>query len=131
MFEISQAYSQLDEPNFLFRISAFDYTFFVPSLNAYYVCANLAGVLIFTVISRGENDVWENTIVNLSGGSINQPPVHITSPLMPNMVELLSRSIETEMSQKQKDKTIQTLKNNPDAGNAKAMQYRKMDNDLR
>jgi hypothetical protein len=50
---------------------------------------------------------------------------------MPNMVELLSRSIETEMSQKQKDKTIQTLKNNPDAGNAKAMQYRKMDNDLR
>jgi len=44
------------------------------------------------------------------------------------MIELLNRSISTEMSQKQIHKIIQTLKKNTDAGNAKAMQYRKMDN---
>lgn len=128
MFEITDTNTDIKEPNFLFRISAFDYTFFVPPQNAYYVCANLAGVLIFTVISRGDKDVWDNTIVNLNGGSINQPPVHITSPLMPDMMKLLSTSISTDMSQKQIDKIVQTLEKNPDVGNAKAMQYREMDN---
>jgi hypothetical protein len=128
MFEITDTNTDLKEPNFLLRICAFDYTFIVPPQNAYYVRANMAGVLIFTVISRGMNDVWDNTIVHLYGGSINQPPVHITSPLMPDMMKLLNRSISTEMSQKQIDKIIQTLEKNPDAGNAKAMQYRNMDN---
>ena len=128
MFVITDTNTDLKEPNFMFRVSAFDYTFFVPSQNAYYVCANLAGVLIFTVISKGDNDVWENTLVNLNGGTINQPPVHITSPLMPDMVKHLNESISTEMSQKQIEKIIETLEKNPDASNAKAMQYRKMDN---
>lgn len=130
MFVITRTSSPLEQPNLLFRVSAFDYTFFQPSLNAYYVCANLAGILIFTVIRRGKNDVWDNTIVHLNGGSIDQPPVHVTSPLMPDMMKLLGSCNETEMSEKQKDKIIQTLESNPDAAHAKAVQYRKMDDDL-
>ena len=128
MFEITGSNADLGEPNFLFRISAFDYTFFVPPQNAYYVCANLAGVLIFTIISKGQNDIWDNTIVNTGGGTINQPPVRISSPLIPDMVKLLIRSIAADMSQKQIDKIIQTFEKNPDAGDAKAAQYRRMDN---
>lgn len=127
MFEITDKNTDIKEPNFLFRVSAFDYTFFLPSQNAYYVCANLAGVLIFTVVRRGDNDVWDNTFVNLIGGSIDQPPVHITSPLMRDIVELLNECSATKMSQKQVDRIIQTLKNNPEADQSKAMQYRKMD----
>ena len=109
IFEITQTNSQIEEPNFLFRVSAFDYTVFDPSLNAYYICANLAGILIFTIIRKGENDVWDNTIVHLNGGSINESPVHVSSPLMSHMMKLLISCTKTEISQKQKDKLLQTL----------------------
>lgn len=129
MFHITQTNSQLKKPNLAFRVSAFDYTFCDPSLNAYYICANLAGILILTIIRRGENDVWNNTKVYLNGGSINQPP-DVSSSLMPDMMELLRRCTEPTMSQIQKDKIMKSIRSNPDAAHTKAIQYRNLDNDL-
>jgi hypothetical protein len=70
-------------------------------------------------------------MVHPKGGVINQPPVHIKSPLMTDIIELLSRCEQFKISQKQKNKIIQTLKNNPDAVDSKAIQYRNMDNYFR
>lgn len=127
MFEITEKSSDLKEPNFMFRISAFGYTLFIPSEAAYYVFANLAGVLIVTIIGKHKSEIWENTIVELRGGSMSQPPVHVSSPLMFDIIERIIQSVSTEISQKQIEKIIQTHDKNPDAGNAKAVQYRKMD----
>jgi len=129
MFEITGSDSPLKEPNFLFRASVFDYTWFVPADDAFYVCANLAGVLIFTIIRKGVNDIWDNTLVSLNGGSIKQPQ-RINSPLICNMVQLLDQSSQNSISQKQKDKIIESLKKNPEASQAKSFQYRKLDRKL-
>jgi hypothetical protein len=130
MFEITHAEAPLEEPNFYFRASAFSYTFFVPSLQAFYVCANLAGVLIFTVIRRGKNDLWENTLVNLKGDVI-KPPYHITSPLIPHMIQLLADSSKVQVSDRQRDKITTTLVANPKASEAKAVRIRNLDTQVR
>lgn len=132
MFEITGATPELAhiEPNFLFRASAFDYTFFVPALDGFYVFANLAGVLIFTVIRKGKNDVWENTLVQPGDGFINQPPVH-RSPLMAHIMEHLIKCSKVEISQAQRNKIIESLKANPQAAQSKAAQNRELDKKLR
>jgi hypothetical protein len=133
MFEIIDVTSPLKEPNFYFRISAFDYTLFDLGVGGFYVCANLAGVLIFTVIRRGKTDIWENTLVRPNDGTIKQPPVHASSPLMCDIMKRL-REVEcsiTDISQAQKDKIIKSIKANPQASQAKAVQFRKLDKKLR
>lgn len=130
MFEITDASSPLKEPNFWFRASAFDYTFFIPAVDGFYVCANLAGVLIFTVIRKGRNDIWDNTLVQPSGGSIKEPQ-RISSPLIPHMVQHLVECSEVKVSQAQKHKIIESLKANPQAAQAKAVQIREFDKKLR
>jgi len=130
MFEITGANSQLKKPNFYIRISAFDYTFVDPDNDGFYVCANLAGILIFTVIRKGRKDVWENTLVQPDGGSIKQPPVRVESPLMFDMMQLLFDSSKIKISKTQKDKIIESLKTNPDAAKAKAVGYRELDKEL-
>jgi len=131
MFEITDANPELKniEPNFLLRISAFDYTFFVPDLDGFYVFANLAGVLIFTVIRKGKNDVWENTLVQLGGGFI-KPPVQHKSPLAANIMDHLIECSEIKISQTQKNKIIESLSANPKASQSKAVEYRKLDTRL-
>jgi len=133
MPKITGASPELDhiEPNFLFRASAFDYTFIVPGLDGFYVFANLAGVLIFTVIRKGKNDVWENTFVQPSDGFIKQPPVQHKSPLMANIMELLIECSKAGISQTQKNKIIESLKANPQAAQSKAAQIRELDRKLR
>jgi len=131
MFEITDADSLLKEPNFYIRVSALDYTFVDPANNGFYVCANLAGVLIFTVIRKGRKDIWENTLVQPDGGSIKQPPVQVSSPLMFDMMSLLFELSKVKVSQTQKDKIIESLKANPQFAKAKAVQYRKLDEILR
>ena len=118
------------EPNFLLRVSASGYTFLVPDLDGFYVFANLAGVLIFTVIRKGKNDIWKNTLVQLGSGSI-EPPVQHKSPLMQDILERLIECSRVEVSQTQKDKIIQSLKANPKAAQAKAVEYRELDRKLR
>lgn len=130
MFEITHACSPLDEPNFYFRASAFDYTFFVPGIDAYYVCANLAGVLIFTVIRKGRGDIWENTLVHPSGGFIKEAR-KIDSPLIANMIELLADASKVAVSEVQKDKIIESIEANHDAPFSKAMQIRELDTRVR
>jgi hypothetical protein len=132
MFEIAEASSQLEEPNFYIRISAFGYTFVDPDNDGFYVFANLAGVLIFTVIRQGRKDVWKNTLVHSDGGSIKQPPVQVNSPLMFDIMQRLVECSEaiSKMSQTQKDKIIESLKANPQLAKAKAVQYRKLDEKL-
>ena len=127
MFEITSASSQLKEPNFYFRGSAFDYTFFVPADDGFYVCANLAGVLIFTVIRKGRNDIWDNTLVHPNGGFIEQPPVRVSSPIMSNIMDHLIKCSEVKVLQTQKDKIIESLKANTQAAQAKAVQIREFD----
>ena len=132
MFEITDASPELKdiEPNFLFRISAFDYTFLVPGLDGFYVFANLAGVLIFTVIRKGKNDIWENTLVQPGGGSI-KPPVQHKSPLMCHIMNHLIGCYKIKISQTQKDKIIESFKANPKAAQAKAVEIRELDKKLR
>jgi hypothetical protein len=132
MFEITDADSPLKEPNFYIRVSALDYTFVDPANNGFYVCANLAGVLIFTVIRKGRKDVWENTLAEPDGGSIEQPPVRVSSPLMFDIMQRLVECSEaiSKVSQTQKDKIIESLKANPGAAQAKAVQFRKLDKTL-
>jgi len=122
MFEITDADSPLKEPNFYIRVSAFDYTFVDPDNNGFYVCANLAGVLIFTVIRKGRKDIWENTLVQSDGGSIKQPPVQVRSPLMLDMMQCLVGCSNATISQAQRNKIIESLKANPQVAQAKAVQ---------
>ncbi len=132
MFEITDVSPELKdiEPNFLLRVSAFDYTFLDPGLDVFYVFANLAGVLIFTVIRKGKNDIWENTLVQPSGGSI-KPPVKHKSPLMFDIMNYLIEFSKIKISQTQKDKIIESLKSNPQAEQAKAVEFRELDKQLR
>ncbi len=132
MFEITDVSSELKkiEPNFLLRASAFDYAFFDLDVNGFYVCANLAGVLIFTVIRRGKNDVWENTLVKPDGGSIKQPPVRVSSPLIFDIMQCLVECSNAIISQVQRNKIIKSLKANPQVVQAKAVQFRKLDEKL-
>ncbi|MFZ2149502.1 MAG: hypothetical protein WAV28_20010 [Sedimentisphaerales bacterium] len=133
LFEITGASSDLKdiEPNFLFRISAFGYTFLVPGLDGFYVFANLAGVLIFTVIRKGKNDVWDNTLVQTGDGVIEQPPVQHKSPLMADIMERLIECSKVKISQTQKDKIIESLKANSQAFRSKAVEIRELDKKLR
>jgi len=133
MFEITGTSRELKsiEVNFLFRVSAFGYTFFDPGVDGFYVFANLAGILIFTVIRKGKNDVWENTFVQPHDGFIQQPPVQHKSPLMANIMELLIECSKVKVSQTQKDKIIESLNANPQAAQAKAVQIRELDKKLR
>ena len=126
MFEATHSASPLKEPNFYFRASAFGYTFLVPSIGAFYVCANLAGVLIFTVIHRGKDDLWENTKVELSGGVIKGPQ-RIESPLIAHMIQLLADSAKVRVSPAQRDKIIEAFRANPEAPKAKAVELRRLD----
>ena len=130
MFEITDANSPLKEPNFYIRVSALDYTFVDPANNGFYVFANLAGVLIFTVIREGRKDIWKNTFVHQNGGFIKQPQ-RISSPLIYDMVQYLAECSGVKVSQVQKDKIIESLKANPRATQTKAMQFRKLDKKLR
>lgn len=129
MFEITDASSPLTEPNFSFRVSAFDYAFFVPDVDGFYICANLAGILIFTIIRMGKKDIWCNTLVQPSGGSIKGPP-KISSPLMCNVIELLAKCSKVKVSQTQRDKIIESLKAHPQAGQARAVEFRELDKRL-
>jgi len=132
MFEITDVSEELKgiEVNFLLRASAFEYTFFVPDLNGFYVFANLAGVLIFTVIRKGKNDIWDNTLVRLDGGSVQQLPVQHKSPLAANIMEHLIKCSGIKVSQTQRKKIIESLKANPQVAQAKSMEYRKLDTKL-
>jgi hypothetical protein len=132
LFEITVASPEFNEiePNFRLRTSAFGYTFFVPGLDGFYAFANLAGVLIFTVIRKGKNDVWENTLVQPGDGFIEQPSVQHKSPLMADIMELLIECSKVKISQTQKDKIIESLKANPQVAQAKAVQFRKLDEKL-
>jgi hypothetical protein len=130
MFEITNADSHLKEPNFYFRISALDYTFVDHANDGFYVFANLAGVLIFTVIRKGRKDIWENTLVQTDGGYIKQPPVRVSSPLMFEITNRLAECSKVKVSQVQKNKIIESLKANPQAAQAKSIQYRKLDKEL-
>jgi hypothetical protein len=131
MFEVTDANSSLREPNFYIRVSAFGYTFVDPDNNGFYVCANLAGVLIFTVIRKGRKDIWKNTLVQQDGGSIKQPPVRVSSPLMFDMMQLLAECSNATVSSVQRNKIIEPLRANPQAVQAKAVQFRKLDEKLR
>lgn len=133
MFEITGASPELNdiEPNFLFRVSAFDYSFFDAGLDGFYVFANLAGVLIFTVIRKGENNVWGNTKVQPDGGFIEQSPIQHKSPLMCNIMENLIECSNVRLSQTQTDRIIKSLKTNPKADQAKAVEFRELDKQLR
>ncbi|MFA5239178.1 MAG: hypothetical protein WC476_05650 [Phycisphaerae bacterium] len=133
MFEVTDANSLPREPNLYIRVSAFGYTFVDLANNGFYVFANLAGVLIFTVIRKGRKDVWKNTLVQPDGGSIKQLPVRVSSPLVFDMIqhlEELERS-HTTISQAQRNKIIESLKANPQVAQAKAVQFRKLDEKLR
>jgi len=127
MFEIQQTNSEIKEPNFLLRTGVLDYTMFDSELNTCCTCANLAGILIFTIIRRGKNDIWENTIVNLAGGKINQPPVNVSSPIANDIIKTLKGVSFDTISENQKNKILQRLKDNPKAKDSKAVQYREMD----
>lgn len=133
MFQITGASPELDhiEPNFLFRTSAFDFTFIVPGLDGFYVFANLAGVVIFTVIRKGRNDVWENTLVQLGDGFVGQLPVQHESPLMSHIMEFLIECSKVKVSPAQKNRIIESLKANPQAAQSKAAQIRELDKKLR
>ncbi len=131
MFVITSGDSALEELNFYFRASVFDYTFCSHDVGGCYVCANLAGVLIFTVIQKGENDIWEHTFVEPQGGIIKQPPVRIRSPLMADMAGLLANCWKKDISSVQKDKILRALEANPNAAQAKAVHWRELDRTLR
>ena len=131
MFEITHGSSQLEEPNFWFRVTAFGYTFFDLAVDGYYVYANLSGVLIFTIIRKGKKDIWNNTLVQLNDGSIKQPPIRISSPLMFHMINHLTQCSKVQISQAQKDKIIESLKAKPKAAQSKAWQIRKLDEKVR
>lgn len=132
MPQLTHASSELKniEPNFLFRASAFGYTYFVPALKGYYVFANLAGVLIFTVIRKGKNDVWENTLVLPGGGTI-EPPFQHKSPLMQDIMNRLIDCSQIEVSETQKERIRGSFEANAQAARSKAVEYRSWDEDLR
>ncbi len=130
MPEITGSDSPLREPNFYFRASAFDYTYIIPSIPAFYVCANLAGILIFTLIRKPKDDVWENTKVELNGGLVREPP-RVNSPLIAHMIQLLAESADVQVSSAQKKRIAEALAANPQAEQAKAFQFRKMDARIR
>jgi len=127
MFEIQQMNKGIKEPNFLLRTSIFGYTMFYPDLKTCCVCANLAGVLVFTIIRMQTSDVWENTFVNIGGGEISQQPVKIDSPIINDIIKVLDEISFDNISETQKNKILKRIKDNPNAKDSKAAQYREMD----
>jgi hypothetical protein len=117
-------------PNVFFRTSAFGYTLFDFDSGGCYVYANLAGILICTVIQKGKKDVWNNTFVQPNGGSINGAQ-HISSVLIYDIIQLSIKQAKTKMSKTQWENVIKTFNANPQAAQSKLFEFRKWDEDMR
>jgi hypothetical protein len=117
-------------PNVFFRTSAFGYTLFDFDSGGCYVYANLAGILICTVIQKGKEDVWNNTFVQPNGGSINGAP-HISSVLIDIIMQFSIKHAKTKMSKTQWENVIKTFNANPQAAQSKFFEFRKWDKDMR
>jgi len=116
-------------PNVFFRTGAFGYTLFDFDSGGCYVCANLAGILICTIIQKGKNDVWDNTFVRPCGGSIGGAQ-NISSVLMYDMMQLMLEWRKTKISRAQQKKIAATFLTNPKAAQSKFFKFHKWDENL-
>jgi hypothetical protein len=117
-------------PNVFFRTGAFNYTLFNFSSDGCYVYANLAGILICTVIRKGKGDIWRNTLVQPSGGSIDGAQ-RIESVLMYDMMKILTEWSRTKLSKTQLDKTSKMFNANPQATQSKFFEFHKWDKGIK
>lgn len=117
-------------PNVFFRTSAFGYTLFDFGSGGCYIGTNLAGILICTVVRKGKQDIWSNTLVQPSSGLIDGAQ-HISSVLMYDMMQLSIEQAKTKMSKTQLDKIIKTFNANPQDAQSKFFQFRKWDEDMK
>ncbi|MFH1421936.1 MAG: hypothetical protein ABIH42_04390 [Planctomycetota bacterium] len=118
-------------PNTMIRSSAFSYSFVDFGHNAYYVYANLAGIIICTVIRKKADEKWVNTSIQLDGGKIAKPQ-YISSPLMYEIGETITEMSKATMSEKQSRKLINSLRANPIAvQESKAFRFHEQDRRLK
>ncbi|MBA7625743.1 hypothetical protein ES703_33175 [subsurface metagenome] len=117
-------------PNVFFRTSAFVYTLFDFGSGGCYVYANLAGILICTVIRKGKQDIWSNTLVQPGGGSINGGQ-RIASVLMYDMMQLLIERSQIKLSKAQLDRVSKAFNADRKAARSMFFQFCKWDEDMK
>ena len=111
-------------PNMMVRCSAFSYAFFIPDANAYYVYANLAGIVVCSVVRRHTDDAWVNTQVFPSGGTLC-PPQRLSGPLGFEFLSTIKSEASASMSGRQEDKIRAHLQRAGEAvRGSKAAQFR-------
>ncbi|AZR74073.1 hypothetical protein BBF96_12100 [Anoxybacter fermentans] len=112
--EISIASPEIakQNPNVFFRTSAYGYILINTGFNSFYVYSNLAGILLVTIIKKAQGEVWNNTIVDPSGGIIKIPR-NVRSPLINDVLEYCKEQKNwPQISDQQKQKIIDKIKEN-------------------
>ena len=104
-------------PNVLVRRSTFGYTLVQYTHGYATVINNLAGILCFLIIKGNLHDNWTRTKINPEGGSIVQPQM-VSSWAMGDLSEFVIEMAENKKnrySKAQRMKTLEAMKQNPDA----------------
>ena len=100
-------------PNAAFHRGITSYTFCYEENNTYGTITNMMGVMILTLYKLGCEEQWVNTKIINGTGFIEARDQQVTSVVgneFTNIMVNLEKSIEL-MSQKQKDKVIEHIKN--------------------
>jgi hypothetical protein len=119
--------SNLRKSQFMLRVHAFDYAVYFHPENNCYVIANLAGVLIITVIKKAKNEYWKNSLINPFGGEISGSPF-TNSPAVLDFAEFIKENFrESNLSDYQLEKIKESLKKNKYHKTSKAYKFLTME----
>lgn len=101
-------------PHSFLRHSSFGYTF--TAKGGHYVVANLLGIIICSILSKSDIEEWKNTHIVNGVGNLKIEKQIVSSPVFGELKEYMidSRKARQNLSEKQKEKTIERLQKNKD-----------------
>lgn len=102
-------------PHSFMRHSSFGYSLISHDYNGYYVVSNLSGILIFTLLKKGDIDIWDKTKIE-NKGIYKIGHQHVKSPIASDVIAYMAecREESSNISQKQHEIVVKDLKKNAD-----------------
>lgn len=98
-------------PHATFHRSEFSYTVCFENERTYATLTNMMGLMVITLYSKGENELWENTQIYNGRGLIKAKNQGIKSVLCNEFEDIMERTkmAADRMSDKQKQKVVERL----------------------
>jgi hypothetical protein len=103
-------------PHITFHRGINSYTFCFEDDGTYGTITNMMGVVVITLYKKGNHEKWERTQILNGSGIIEAKDQHITSVVGNEFTNILktAQAASDSMSEKQKEKIIEKLKNKED-----------------